>query len=122
MPVGSVAVDDAREARLGERDEVLAGLDPDPAPAHLVRDGRGRAAAEERIEHPVAGVGRHREDARDEALGLLVAREDDAALARDPLERDVVPHVGERLDDRGRAVDLADLVARGRGCDCRRAR
>src|SRR5690606_1083701 len=69
-----------------------------------------RPAAHERIDHPVAWIGRHRQDTRDEALRLLVPREDHAALTRDALERDVVPDVRERLDDRGPAVEDADLV------------
>src|SRR4029079_75432 len=49
---------------------------------------------------------------RDEAFGLLVPREDDAAFSRDALERNVRPDVGERLHDRGASVDDANLVGK----------
>ena len=45
----------ARRAKMGNR--VLAHLDPDPVPPHLVGDRRGRARAEEGVEHEVARVG-----------------------------------------------------------------
>ena len=103
-------VDDAPQPRQAQRVDVLAALDAHPAPPHLVRHRRGRAAAEERVEDPVAGVGRHREDAREEPLGLLVPDEARAAFARDALEGDVVPDVRERLDEDARARRARHLV------------
>src|ERR1019366_1279986 len=104
------AVDDAPEARKAQGVDVRATLDPDPVPAHLERDGARRAAAEERVEHPVARGGRHRENARDQLLGLLAPDEANPPLARDALEADVVPHVRQRLDDHRSAFADGNLV------------
>src|SRR5579883_860495 len=104
------ALDDAPQPRHAERVELVAALDADPAAARLVGHRRGRAAAEERVEHPVARVGRQPDDAQRELLGLLVSYEAGAALARDALEGHVVPHVRERLDQDAPALVLHDLV------------
>ena len=45
------------QARQAVRGGVLAHLDADPAPAHLVRHGGGGAGSEEAVEDEVAGVG-----------------------------------------------------------------
>ena len=51
------AVNDFLQARQAVRGSVVAHLDADPAPAHLVRDGGGGAAAEEAVEDEVVGLG-----------------------------------------------------------------
>ena len=51
------------QARQAVGEGVLAHLDADPAAAHLVSDGGGRAGAEERIEDEVARVGGDMDDA-----------------------------------------------------------
>ena len=59
-PLGDPArfpFDHLAEARPAVGDRVLAHLDADPAPAHLVRDRGGGTRAEEGIEDEVAGVG-----------------------------------------------------------------
>ena len=50
-------LDHLAQPRDAVRDRVLAQLDADVAPPHLVRHGRGRAGAEEGVEDQVAGVG-----------------------------------------------------------------
>jgi hypothetical protein len=54
---GVFAVDDLLQARNDMRMTVLAQLDHDPAPAHLVGDGASGAGAGEGVEDEVAGVG-----------------------------------------------------------------
>lgn len=49
---------------------VIAHFHPDPAAAHLVRDRRRGARAEETVEDEVAGVGGDVQDALDETLGF----------------------------------------------------
>ncbi len=49
---------------------VLAHLDADPAPAHLVGDGGRGAGAEEAVEDQVAGVGGNVKNALKKTLGL----------------------------------------------------
>ena len=52
-----LAVDDLLQTRDDVRVTVLAELDHDPTPAHLVRDGAGRAGAGKGVENPIARPG-----------------------------------------------------------------
>src|SRR5439155_20621508 len=96
---GILAANDSLEPPAGRLVGNALFFDHGPIASHLVRDGRGGAAAAEWIEHPVARIGREPEHALEKALRLLVSNENDAALARDSLKSEIVPHVGERLDE-----------------------
>ena len=65
-----LAFDDLAQARRAVGDGVLAHLDADVAPAHLVRNGSGGAGAEEGVEDEVALVRCYVKHARHELLGL----------------------------------------------------
>tara|TARA_R110002049_G_scaffold120546_4_gene275065 strand:- start:4496 stop:4789 length:294 start_codon:yes stop_codon:yes gene_type:complete len=54
---------------------MVAHLDPDPATAHLVRDGCGGPGTEEAVEDEVAGVRGNVEDALNEAFGFGRSKE-----------------------------------------------
>src|SRR3546814_18172906 len=56
------------QARRAMGHGVLAHLDPDPAPPHLVRHRRGGAGAEKRVEHKIAGVRGDVKDTLDETF------------------------------------------------------
>ena len=80
---GSVECDPlARDLDIGR-----FALDPDPAPAEPPRDRAGRAGAEERVEHDVAGLGAGEQDPVEQRLGLLRRMRLRAVLALHPLAR-----------------------------------
>ena len=66
----------AHDAGPGQRQGDAGGVDGDPAPAPLLRDGGRGSRAAGRIEHEVAGVGGH----EDAALNCLCHRLDDVNL------------------------------------------
>jgi hypothetical protein len=49
----------------------MGHVDPDPAVFQFLRGGDGRAAAAERVEHPIAGVAAGLDDALQESEWLL---------------------------------------------------
>ena len=65
-----LAIHHLLQARQAVRGGVLAHLDANPAPAHLVGDGCGGAGAEEAVENEVAGVGGDVEDALQQTFGF----------------------------------------------------
>ena len=67
-------LDDLAQPRDAMGDRVLAQLDADVAPPHLVRHRRGRAGAEEGVEDQVAGVGGDLEDAFNQPLWLWLCQ------------------------------------------------
>ena len=75
LVTGLQAVEVSAGPELAAEARVLAHLDADVAPAHLVRDRGGRAGAEEAVEHEVAGVRGDVEDALYKSLWLRCSKD-----------------------------------------------
>ena len=106
-----------QQPMLGQRQRHPAGVDGDPAPPPLLGDERRRAAPAGRIEHQVAGVGRHQQTAlHDQRMGLddvLLLRAEAADTGVRPARTDrearsvvEVPHVARRVADADEAVGV----------------
>ena len=63
-----LAVHDLLQPRHAMRHRMIAQLNPDPAPPHLVRHRRRGAGTEKGVEHQVAGVAGDRDDLEEKAL------------------------------------------------------